>query len=117
MATTMSMAESSVDVGRPSDKTQAKWHEWTKEGGPGMGGQQSGGKSADVKTAQLPEELRKTEAGTCYFEGSNGTTKVRMQLRYNPNVLQKEGIKTDWVEKRISLYLQRFKNFAEGRPA
>jgi hypothetical protein len=105
------MAESSVEVGLPSDKTQAKWQEWTKEGGPGMG------KTADVKSGQLPEDLRKVEAGTCYFEGANGTTKVRMQLKFNPEVLQKEGIASDWMEKRISLYLQRFKNFAEGRPA
>ena len=31
--------------------------------------------------------------------------------------LEKAGQGPDWVEKRINLYLTRFKNFAEGRPA
>ena len=37
MATTMSMAESSVQVGIPPEKAREKWNAWTKEGGPGMG--------------------------------------------------------------------------------
>ena len=117
MATTMSMAESSVQVGIPPEKARAKWNEWTKEGGPGMGLKLEG-KSQEIGTGKLPEELRQAEAGTAYFEpGTKGGTEVRMQLRYNPQGLEKAGQGPDWVEKRINLYLTRFKNFAEGRPA
>ena len=117
MATTMSMAESSVQVGIPPEKARAKWNEWTKEGGPGMGLKLEG-KSQDIAAGKLPEDLSKAEAGTAYFEpGTKGGTEVRMQLRYNPQGLEKTGQGPDWVEKRINLYLTRFKNFAEGRPA
>jgi hypothetical protein len=113
MATTMSMAESSVEVGLPTDKVREKWDQWTKEGGPGMGST-SGGQRGQA----VPEGLKNTEAGTAYFDkGSNGSTNVRMQLRYNPNELEKAGQGPDWVEQRINLYLTRFKNFAEGRSA
>ncbi|TMG31427.1 MAG: hypothetical protein E6H93_06625 [Chloroflexi bacterium] len=117
MATTMSMAESSVQVGIPPEKAREKWNAWTKEGGPGMGIKFEG-KSQDVPAAKLPAELQKAEAGTAYFEpGSKGGTEVRMQLRYNREGLEKAGQGPDWVEQRINLYLTRFKNFAEGRPA
>lgn len=113
MSTTMTMAESSVEVKLPADKAREKWNEWTKEGGPGMG-ITSGGNGGQ----QLPENLVKSEAGTAYFEkGSNGSTNVRMQLRYNPNELEKAGQGPEWVEQRINLYLTRFKNFAEGGKA
>ena len=116
MATTMSMAQSAVQVGIPPDKARQKWTEWTKEGGPGMGLQV--GKSQEVSAEKLPEELRKAEAGTAFFEpGDKGGTEVRMQLRYNREGLEKAGQGPDWVEKRINLYLTRFKNFAEGRNA
>ena len=116
MATTMSMAQSSVEIGNPPEKVRQKWTEWTKEGGPGMG-IQSGGQS-DVSAKQLPEELRSAEAGTAHFEkGKDGGTSVRMELRYNPQALEQAGKGPDWVEQRIDLYLTRFKNFAEGRPA
>ena len=117
MATTMSMAESAVQVGIPPEKAREKWTEWTKDGGPGMG-LNGGGKTKDVATEKLPEELRNAEAGTASFEpGDKGGTQVRMQLRYNQEGLEKAGQGADWVEKRINLYLTRFKNFAEGRPA
>jgi hypothetical protein len=117
MATTMSMAQSSVEVGLPADKVRKKWDEWTKEGGPGMG-MSTGGGGKDVSAQALPEELRKAEAGMAYFEpGKNGGTDVRMEIRYNREALEKAGQGPDWVEKRINLYLTRFKNFAEGRPA
>jgi hypothetical protein len=116
MATTMSMAESAVQIGIPPEKARQKWNDWTKEGGPGMG--LTSAKSQDVKGQQLPEELRNAEAGTAFFEpGKDGGTDVRMQLRYNPQALEKAGQGPDWVEKRINLYLTRFKNFAEGRSA
>jgi hypothetical protein len=116
MATTMTMAESSVQVGIPPDQARQKWTEWTKEGGPGMGLQT--GKSQDVSAEKLPEELRKAEAGTAFFEpGGKDGTEVRMQLRYNREGLEKAGQGPEWVENRINLYLTRFKNFAEGRPA
>ena len=55
MATTMSMAQSAVQVGIPPDKARQKWTEWTKKGGPGMGLQV--GKSQEVAADKLPEEL------------------------------------------------------------
>ena len=117
MATTMSMAESAVQVGLPPEKAREKWNDWTKEGGPGMG-IQAGGKGQDISKGKLPDELKNAEAGTAYFEpGDNKGTEVRMQLRYNREALEKAGQGPDWVEKRINLYLTRFKNFAEGRPA
>ena len=115
MATTMSMAQSSVEVGLAPDKAREKWNEWTKEGGPGMG-ITSGGQGGSGQ--QLPEGLKNAEAGTAYFDkGSNGSTNVRMELRYNPDAVEKAGMGPDWVEKRINLYLTRFKNFAEGGKA
>ena len=117
MATTMSMADSAVQVGIPPEKARQKWNEWTKEGGPGNNIKLEG-KSQDIAAGKLPEELRKAEAGTAYFEpGSKGGTEVRMQLRYNREALEKAGQGPEWVEQRINLYLTRFKNFAEGRPA
>jgi len=109
------MAEGSVTVGIPTERAREKWTEWTKEGGPGMGLEMVG-KSHDVAAAEVPEGLRNAEAGTAYFEpGQKDGTEVRMQLRYNREALEKAGQGPDWVEKRINLYLTRFKNFAEGR--
>jgi hypothetical protein len=117
MATTMTLAQSSIELGIAPDKAHAKWLEWTKEGGPGMG-LKFGSSSEEVTSKQLPEELREAERGTVSFEpGSSGGSRVQLQLRYNRDVIAKEKMAPDWVEKRISLYLQRFKNFAEGRPA
>jgi hypothetical protein len=109
MASTMSTAESSVQIGLSPDKAHKKWLEWTGEGGPGLG------QSEEI--TKIPSELGNAEKGKAFFEGSDGQTRVRMQLLYNTEVVKKEGLAPDWVEKRIGLYLQRFKNFAEGRPA
>src|ERR671934_1809773 len=110
MASVMTMAQSKVEVGLPPEQTKQKWTEWTKQGGPGMAKNDDGG--------QIPAELQKVEQGMAYFEpGSDKGTSVRMELKYNPDALKKEGLGGDWVEKRINLYLTRFKNFAEGRKA
>ena len=117
MATTLTTAETTIDLGIPPDKAHQKWLEWTKEGGPGMG-LKLGSQSEEVPTNQLPQELRDAERGIASFDpGSSGGTQVRMQLRYNREVIEKERMAPDWVEQRIRLYLQRFKNFAEGRQA
>ena len=111
MASVMTAAQSSVEVGIPPEKAKEKWTEWTKQGGPGMS-------QGDEKTGKIPAELTKVEQGMAYFEpGSNGNSRVRMELRYNPDALKREGLDEQWVEKRINLYLTRFKNFAEGRKA
>jgi hypothetical protein len=111
MSSVMTAAQGSVEVGIPPDKAKEKWTEWTKQGGPGMS--QGGDKSGNI-----PAELAKVEQGMAYFEpGTNGNSRVRMELKVNPDALKKEGLDQDWVEKRINLYLTRFKNFAEGRPA
>jgi hypothetical protein len=114
MATTMQTAESSVEVKMPPEQVHKKWLEWTGEGGPGM----PQGGSAEVDTGKMDPELQKSEKGMAYFEpGGEGATKVRMQLRFNPEVIKNEGLDQDWVSRRINLYLSRFKNFAEGRAA
>ena len=111
MSSVLTAAQSSVEVGIPPEKAKEKWTEWTKQGGPGMS--QGGGKGAEI-----PAELTKIEQGMAYFEkGSNGNTRVRMELKYNPDGLKQQGLDEEWVEKRVNLYLTRFKNFAEGRPA
>jgi hypothetical protein len=116
MATTMSMAQGSVEVGLPPEKVREKWTQWTKEGAPGNA--ISGGQSQKVSAEQLPEELRNSEAGMAHFDkGVKGGTSVRMELRYNPQGLEKAGKDHEWIEKRIELYLTRFKNFAEGHSA
>ena len=109
MASVMTTAESSVEVGLPPDQAQRKWLEWTGEGGPGTGG------ATEVPAKKLPSDLSGAEKGTCYFDSADGKTRVRMQLRYNQGVIEKEGLAPDWVDRRINLYLTRFKNFAEGR--
>jgi hypothetical protein len=114
MATTMQTAESSVEVQMPPEQAHKKWLEWTGEGGPGM--PQAG--AQEVDTSKMDPELKKSEKGMAYFEpGSGGATRLRMQLRFNPDVVKKEGLDEDWVSRRINLYLSRFKNFAEGRAA
>src|SRR5438067_1483473 len=102
MATTMQTAESAVEVKMPPQEAHTKWLEWTGAGGPGM---QQGG-SEEVKAGQVSPEMANSEKGTCYFEpGSAGGTSVRMQLRYNPDVIRREGLEDDWVERRINLEL------------
>jgi len=114
MATEMQTAESSVDVKLPPEEAHKKWLEWTGEGGPGM----PQGTSEKVGGAQISPELSKVEAGTANFDPSDDDgTKVRMQMRYNPSVIEQEGLRPEWVEQRITRYLSRFKNFAEGKPA
>src|SRR5436305_15249190 len=103
MATTMSMAQSAVQVGIPPEKARRKWKEWTKEGGPGMG-LKVGGKSEDVATGNLPEELQHAAAGTAVFEpGDKRRSQVGAQLRYNRDVLDKSGQGPDSGERRDSL--------------
>ena len=113
MATAMRTAESAVEVTLPPDQAHKKWLEWTGEGGPGM----PQGSSEQVQAGQVDAQRDKAEKGNCYFEAGDRGTKVRMQLRFNPDVIQKEGLDADWVERRVSMYLNRFKNFAEGKPA
>src|SRR5256885_15937793 len=103
MATTMSMAQSAVQVGIPPEKARQKWTDWTTEGGPGMG-LQVGGKSEDVATAKLPEELRNAEAGTALFEPRDkGGTEGRPQVSYNPEGPGKARHGPARGEKRIKL--------------
>jgi hypothetical protein len=114
MATAMQTAESEVEVKLPAEQAHKKWLEWTGEGGPGM----PQGKSEQVDGGKVAPEMANSEKGNIYFEpGSAGGTKLRMQLRFNPDVVKNEGLDQDWVERRVTLYLSRFKNFAEGKPA
>jgi hypothetical protein len=110
----MEKAESSVNVGIAPEEAHKKWLEWTGEGGPGM----PKGESTEVSGQQVGTALKDGEKGMCYFEpGEGGGTMVRMELRYNPEVVKNEGLEADWVQRRVHLYLTRFKNFAEGRAA
>jgi hypothetical protein len=76
------------------------------------------GGSEEVDAVKMDPEMKNSEKGMAYFEpGGEGATKVRMELRFNPEVIKQEGLDQDWVSRRINLYLSRFKNYAEGRAA
>ena len=64
-----------------------------------------------VPADKLPDEVEK---GKVYF-GDEGrdSTRITMELYYNPRAVKEAGLSDEWVSRRIELYLQRFKNQAE----
>ena len=113
MAITMQTADSSVEVQLPPEEAHKKWLAWTGKGGPGMPQGTSEGVTADQIAG-----LEMIEQGTCHFEpGRSGGSRAHMELRYNPAVIQEEGLEPGWLERRMAQYLERFKKYAEGRQA
>lgn len=111
----MDTAKGSLDVWLPAETAHRKWLEWA-------GGTEGTGRTPNLTQVteylppqKLPHPLCSVDSGTCYFQGSNGATRVTLELRRNPKVLRHATRSSDWMLQRITAYLRRFKNFAEGR--
>ena len=111
----MDTAKGSLDIWLPAETAHQRWLEWA-------GGTAGTGRTPNLTQVteylprqKLPDSLCSVESGTCYFQVSNGATRVTMELRHNPTALQQAARTPDWMLQRITAYLRRFKNFAEGR--
>ena len=107
----METASESIVVGLPVQSAHGRWLEFTGQSGSG----QVGGTSAQVPGEKLPDEVEKGRV--TFGDEGNGSTRVTMELRYNPTVVKEAGLSGDWVARRIALYLQRFKDHAERQPS
>ncbi|MFN2594979.1 MAG: hypothetical protein ABR579_08855 [Actinomycetota bacterium] len=74
----------------------------------------SGDVSQDIPNSDLPG-LDHGEKGTAYFHDLGDSSRITMELRYNPDVAKQEGLTPDWFGHRINQYLGRYQNFAEGK--
>jgi len=108
-------AKDSLDVWLPAETAHQKWLEWA-------GGTAGTGRTPNLTQVteylppqKLPHSLSSVDSGTCYFQGNNGATRVTIELRRKPTALRQAAKTPDWMLQRISAYLRRFKNFAEGR--
>ena len=114
MAITMQTADRSMEVQLPPEAAHKKWLEWTGKGGPGM----PQGSQEPVSGDQVGAGLESVEQGMANFEpAGSGATRVHMQLRFNESAMQEHKLEPDWMHRRMDQYLERFKNFAEGKPA
>ena len=111
----MDTAKGSLDIWLPAENAHQKWLEWA-------GGTEGTGRTPNLTQVteylprqRLPHSLCSVDSGTCYFQVSNGATRVTLELRRNPKDLRHAPKSPDWMLHRIMAYLQRFKNFAEGR--
>ena len=111
----MDAAKDSLDVWLPAETAHQKWLEWA-------GGTAGTGRTPNLTQVteylprqKLPHSLCSADSGTCYFQVSNGATRVTIELRHNPTALQQAASTPDRMLQRIKAYLRRFKNFAEGR--
>lgn len=122
----MQTARSSITVKLPAKDARQRWEEWTeKKVGVASGGSsggsttQSGASTATSgtsSTATIPRDklpLSQAEVGQIQFSGSNGSTEVTMELKYNPEAVEKAGRSEEFVKERIALYLKQFKEEVE----
>ena len=101
----MEIARRSITVKLSPDSAHESWLRFAGQGGS------TGGDAADVPAAKLPDEIEK---GRVYFgDDEAGSTRVTMELQYNPRAVQEAGLTDDWVSQRVELYLKRFKEQAE----
>ena len=101
----MEIARRSITVKLSLDSAYESWLRFAGQGGS------TGGDAADVPAAKLPDEIEK---GRVYFgDDEAGSTRVTMELQYNPRAVQEAGLTDDWVSQRVELYLKRFKEQAE----
>jgi hypothetical protein len=108
-------AKHSVEVPLPVEEAHAKWLAWV---GERVGSQQGSGEqvSEEVDRDQLPAQPAEADKGTVYFNSlGEDSTRVTLQIRYNPDAVKEAGLAPDYVGQRISLYLQRYSDFAQGR--
>lgn len=59
-----------------------------------------------VPSEELPDEV---EQGQVYFSDEGGSTRVTMELHYNPAAVKEAGLEDDWIARRITQYLEKFK--------
>jgi hypothetical protein len=105
----METARESTVVSLPVEDAHGRWLEFTGESASGSAA--GSGTSEQVPDDKLPDEVEK---GKVFFDAEgDGSTRVTMELRYNPAVVKEAGLSEDWVARRIGLYLQRFKDQAE----
>ena len=129
----MQTARSSITVKLPAKDARQRWEEWTEKrigaasgGSSAMGSKAKGGSttqsgastatSGTSSTATIPRDklpLSQAEVGQIQFSGSNGSTEVTMELKYNPEAVEKAGRSEDFVKERIALYLKQFKEDVE----
>jgi len=100
----MRAARRSVVVGQDVDETRRRWLEFT-----GSRGRPNESRRTEAVSERLPAEL---EAGRAFFSSEGpATTRVTMELRFNPRAVEDAGRSEDWVGLRIEMYLRRFKDF------
>lgn len=111
----MDTAKGSLDVWLPAETAHQKWLEWA-------GGTEGTGRTPTLTQVteylppqKLPHPLCSVDSGTCYFQVSNGATRVTLELRHKAKALRQAPRTSDWMLQRIRAYLRRFKDFAEGR--
>ncbi|HWB72597.1 MAG TPA: hypothetical protein VG452_10280 [Egibacteraceae bacterium] len=110
----METAEHSIVVQAPLAAAHQQWQTWVAQKvGPAQA------PSGQTVTAPVPEELPpemgEPEQGRIFFAAvDDHSTRVTMQLRYSPAAVQAAGLVPDYVSRRIGLYLQRFREFAES---
>lgn len=104
----MERARNSTHVDLSPEETRRLWDEWVSEHGQ--------------PTAEAQEVFAETgsdmqaKAGNVAFEPANGKgTEVIMELDYNAQVVEENELGDDWVQGRISQYLDRFREYAETR--
>lgn len=101
----MEIARRSIAVKLSPEAAHERWLKFTGQQGP------SEGSATEVPTSELPDEVDK---GKVYFgDEEAGSTRVTMELRYNPRAVQEAGLEEDWVGERLELYLRRFQEQAE----
>jgi uncharacterized membrane protein len=99
----METARASVVIALPMGETQRRWIEFT-----GGGREEAGSVGGmEVPADKLPNEVEK---GKTYFEAEgDDSTRVTMELYYNPSAVREASLTDEWVSLRIGLYLERFK--------
>ena len=103
----MQRARNSTLVDQSPEETRRLWDQWVKEHGQPDA-------EAEQVFAQTGEDME-AQAGNVAFEPANGKgTEVIMELDYNPEVVKGQGLADDWVQRRISQYLDRFREYAES---
>lgn len=104
----MERARNSTTVDLAPEETRRLWNQFVSEHG------QPNAEAEEV-FARAGTDME-TQAGNVAFEPANGKgTEVIMELDYNPQVVSENELGDDWVQGRISQYLDRFREYAENR--
>lgn len=102
----METARHSIVVTGGVEETHRRWLEFVGHASPPARG-------AATASSRLAADF---EAGCVYFSAEGaGTTRVTMELRFNPDAVSEAGRDEGWVARRIELYLRRFTEHHLGR--